>query len=272
MRERKMAKYVKKQEDDGLDNNWMTTYSDLVTLLLTFFVMLFSIAAIDSQKYEVVRKSLRSTFLNISGGDKLLMNDGSTIFNLTEQYPPGESREKAEEGQGEEEQPQEYEEKIIEKAYQLIVEKAEAAKMEMEQAIERLGLSEYISVVREEHNVIFRIDSVVLFDLGKADIKDSGKGVLDKFSPLLKEIGNDILIQGHADDLPINTLLFPSNWELSTKRATNVVQYFIKNCGLPPEKLTATGNGEYRPIKPNDTPENRQKNRRVDIVISGYYY
>jgi chemotaxis protein MotB len=107
--------------------------------------------------------------------------------------------------------------------------------------------------------------------LGKADIKDSGKEVLDRLSTLLAELGNDILIQGHADDLPINTVLFPSNWELSTKRATNVVKYLVDFCNLPPEKLTATGNGEFRPIKPNDTPENRQENRRVDIVIADDY-
>jgi chemotaxis protein MotB len=268
-----MAKYVKKQSDDGDGANWMTTYSDLVTLLLTFFVMLFSMAAIDSQKYEEVRKSLRSSFLNIAGGDKLLKNEGEVIFNLTEQSPPGKDQEKTEEGQEQEEgkQTQEYEKEIIEKANQLIAERAEAVKKEMAETIERLGLSDQVSVVREQRNVIFRIDSIILFELGKADIKDSGKEVLNKLSTLLAEIGNDILIQGHADDLPINTVLFPSNWELSTKRATNVVKYLIESCKLPPEKLTATGNGEFRPIKPNDTPENRQANRRVDIVISDDY-
>ncbi|MFQ5454453.1 MAG: flagellar motor protein MotB, partial [Candidatus Zixiibacteriota bacterium] len=74
-------------------------------------------------------------------------------------------------------------------------------------------------------------------------------------------------IEGHSDDRPINTLLFPSNWELSTSRATQVVRYFIDNYGLPPNKISALGYGEYRPVKPNNSIENRAKNRRVDIVI-----
>jgi chemotaxis protein MotB len=273
-----MAKYVRKRNDDGDGANWMTTYSDLVTLLLTFFVMLFSMAAIDNQKYEEVRKSLRSSFLKISGGEKLLKNEGEVIFNLTDQSPPGKDqekvenvKEKTEEGQEKSDQSQEYEEQIIEKANQLIIERAEAVKKEMTEAIEKLGLSEYVSVVREQRYVVFRVSSVVLFELGKADIKDSGEEVLDRLSALLAELGSDILVQGHADDLPINTVLFPSNWELSTKRATNVVKYLVDFCNLPPEKLTATGNGEFRPIKPNDTPENRQENRRVDIVIADDY-
>jgi chemotaxis protein MotB len=78
---------------------------------------------------------------------------------------------------------------------------------------------------------------------------------------------NEILIQGHTDNVPINTPLFPSNWELSTKRATNVVVYLIESLNLDPSKLTATGNGEYRPIGDNNTAEGRQKNRRIEIMI-----
>lgn len=265
-----MSKLRRKTEDSDDGANWMTTYSDLVTLLLTFFVLLFSMATIDNQKYEEIRRSLRSSFLNISGGDMYEHNRGKDIFTIIEQtYPKDTPPEYEDEGK---EEGGDSSEELINKANELIVQRAEAVRKEMEQVISRLGLSEYISVVREQHNVVFRIDSVVLFDLGKADIKESGKEVLDRFSGLLSEIGNDVLIQGHADDLPINTLLFPSNWELSTKRATNVVLYLVENCGIPPERLTATGNAEYRPIKPNDSPENRQANRRIDIVISGEYF
>jgi len=84
---------------------------------------------------------------------------------------------------------------------------------------------------------------------------------------LLKELDSDAVVQGHTDNLPINTMLFPTNWELSTKRATNVVLFLIDECTLKPQKLTATGNGEFKPVAPNDTEVNRQKNRRIDVVI-----
>ena len=130
-----------------------------------------------------------------------------------------------------------------------------------------MELDDYVKVIDEKTHLTLRIDSVILFDLGKADIKDSGKEALQKIGELLKELDNGAVIQGHTDNLPINTLLFPTNWELSTKRATNVVLFLIAESGVDPTKLTATGNGEFRPIAPNDTEENRQKNRRIDIVI-----
>jgi chemotaxis protein MotB len=108
---------------------------------------------------------------------------------------------------------------------------------------------------------------VLLFDLGSADIKPYGVEVLLKLGKLLAELDNDIMIQGHTCDLPINTREFPSNWELSTRRATNVTKFFIEKCGLKPEKLGATGFAEFKPLKPNDSEANRQQNRRIDIVI-----
>ena len=138
---------------------------------------------------------------------------------------------------------------------------------EVREYIEDMELAEHVKVIEEEEQVILRIDSVILFDLGKADIKESGKDTLREVGKLLKEIDSEVVVQGHTDNLPINTTLFPTNWELSTKRATNVVLFLVDESDMDPLKLTATGNGEFRPIAPNDTPENRQKNRRVDIVV-----
>jgi chemotaxis protein MotB len=108
---------------------------------------------------------------------------------------------------------------------------------------------------------------LILFDLGSADIKIDGRNVLKKLGVMLKNLDNEIVIQGHTDNIPINTEIYPTNWELSTKRATNVVLFLIDECGLDPTKLTASGNGEFRPIAPNNSEINRQKNRRIDIVI-----
>ncbi|MBD3169325.1 MAG: OmpA family protein, partial [candidate division Zixibacteria bacterium] len=93
------------------------------------------------------------------------------------------------------------------------------------------------------------------------------QGILLKLSKILTKIPNDIRIEGHTDNIPINTPEFPSNWELSTARATTVLRFLVESCGINPDKVSALGYGEHRPIGPNDTIENRRKNRRTDIVV-----
>ena len=88
-----------------------------------------------------------------------------------------------------------------------------------------------------------------------------------RVADIIKEVPNDVLVEGHTDNLPINTPEFPSNWELSTARATRVIRYFIENENIDPDRLSASGYSEYQPLRPNDTPENRAENRRVEIVL-----
>lgn len=228
---------------------WMTTYSDLVTLLLTFFILLFSMASIDAEKFKAVSQSLQSTFLNVDPGGR----------NIIEQ-PPGDGHIEilnpgniSEGGSSDDD---------IE-----IDDRFEDLKEFFESSLEELELTEFVSVHDQEEFITLRLSSIVLFDLGSANLKDSGKHVLATLGTLLEELDNEIIIQGHTDDLPIDTLLFPSNWELSTRRATNTVVFILENSQIPPQNLTAAGNGEFRPVAPNDTPENRQKNRRIDIVV-----
>ncbi len=266
-----MRRYQKRQ-DDVEEASWMTTYSDLVTLLLTFFVLLFSMASIDNQKFEEIKKSLKSSFIHWSAGDEFDYNKGEDMIKIMPDSNPLDDGMKNVDNSLKEFKEIYTQAQLEQAVSEVMTERAEALKSDMQQQIDDMGLTDYITVVREVHNVILRIESLVLFDLGKAEIKDSGKVVLDNLSRLLSTVENEILIQGHTDDLPINTLIFPSNWELSTKRATNVCLYFIENCSISPDKLTATGNGEYKPVVPNDSDENRQRNRRIDIVLAQSYF
>jgi chemotaxis protein MotB len=115
--------------------------------------------------------------------------------------------------------------------------------------------------------LVVRFADQVFFDLGKADLKPEAIEILTRLGPLLKDIPNPIRIEGHTDNLPISTARFPSNWELSTHRATSVIRYLVEELGFSPDKLSAAGYGEYRPIADNETPAGRALNRRVDIVI-----
>jgi len=110
-------------------------------------------------------------------------------------------------------------------------------------------------------------DGTAYFESGKADITDQGKNVLGKIAPIISPLPNDVVIEGHTDNVPIHTSQYDTNWELSTARATSVVKYFVNIEKLPPARLSAIGYGEYKPIAANDTPENRNKNRRVVFFI-----
>lgn len=105
------------------------------------------------------------------------------------------------------------------------------------------------------------------FESGKADITEQGKSVLAKIAPILEKVPNDVVIEGHTNNIPIHNSQFDTNWELSTARATNVVKYFVNVEKLPPSRLAAIGYGEFKSIAPNDSVANRNKNRRVVFFI-----
>jgi chemotaxis protein MotB len=270
----------RKQEEGSGGASWLTTYSDLVTLLLCFFVLLFSMAVVDKQKVEKVALSIRAAFLGERGEDIFdYSSPGDKLISLTPypnidekdllDRPDEKAGQEGEEytGTGEEADPDEGEE-----TGETDETVGEAGAMDTLQAdiqalIDEMGLNENIRVIDEGTRIILRMDSIVLFDTGKADIKPSARPVIEKIGEILKTLDTEIQVQGHADDRPINTPEFPSNWELSTRRATNVVKYLIDECGLDPKHLTATGNAEFRPVAPNDSEYNRQKNRRIDIAI-----
>jgi len=215
----------------------MTTYSDLITQILIFFVLLFSFSSIDKSKFNAAMLSLQGSLGIIDGG--MVIHEGDFI----------------EGGEVEE----------------LLISAQEKQEFELlQEEVEEIVTEENLKGVQvnlDERGLVIRLIEGVLFDSGKADIKDEAKDILDKLAPLLKETHKHIRIEGHTDNLPIHTREFPSNWELSTARAVNVVKYMIEKHNFSPYILSAAGYGEYRPIAPNDSAKNRSLNRRVDIII-----
>ena len=118
-----------------------------------------------------------------------------------------------------------------------------------------------------ERGVIIGLMNTILFEPGSAQIKQDAKDVLVEIGNIVKDVHNYVRVEGNTDDVPMNTPQFPSNWELSVIRATEVVKLLISESGVSPGKISAVGYGEYRPSVPNTTAENRSKNRKVDIVI-----
>ncbi|MCL6450691.1 MAG: OmpA family protein [Acetobacteraceae bacterium] len=223
----------------GSSPPWMLTYGDMVTLLLTLFVMLYAFSQVDLQKFEMVLVSLQGAFGVLRGG-----GGGVELGPVTEpEEVPGE-------------QP-----------FQVDWQQLRAASESLAEAVARAGLSGQVQLQMEERGLVVRFADAVLFDLGRAELKPAARAILDEVARVVRPLPNPIRVEGHTDDLPISTVRFPSNWELSTARATTVVRYFIEHHGFPPGRLSAAGYGEHKPVAPNTSDENRRKNRRVDVVI-----
>jgi len=228
---------------------WMTTYGDMITLVLTFFILLYSYSSLDVLKWKQVVSSVKGSLGVMNGGTTL--NDAELVGQGQPNSNPNEKLITDEE---------------IEYLERLQQEKAEMEKLKAFLSEILQEMDQRIIVETDQRGVVLRFEDSVLFDKGKADLKPEAKSILNKVSNLLNSVDNPIRIEGHTDDLAINTVKFPSNWELSTTRSTNVLRYLLEY-GLDPKQLSAVGYGEYHPIAANTNEENRKKNRRVDIVI-----
>ncbi len=223
----------KKREDEDIRENverWMVSYADFVTLLFCFFTAMYAISNVDTEKLGKFVDSMRNAF-NVSGH-----TEGSfSIIEGIQIIPPI----------------NEEIENDIKKSLGSLIERSKGD----------------INIRHDSRGVIISVSDRMFFDSGSAKIKDQAIEVLNDIGGYLSRIPNKIMIEGHTDNIPIHTERYPSNWELSAARAINVAKYLIKRYNIDPSRISATGYAEYRPIAPNDTPQGRAKNRRVDIVI-----
>ena len=148
------------------------------------------------------------------------------------------------------------------------MQRADAAALQerLEAAISEAGLDGKVSVSLDERGVVVFVTDGVLFGSGSATLLPDGDRLLDGLVPVLAGIGNELVVEGHTDDRPISSAQFPSNWELSTSRATTVLRGLIGHPSIPSHRLSASGYADTRPRVPNDTPEHRATNRRVEVV------
>ncbi|SHE56807.1 OmpA family protein [Clostridium fallax] len=237
-----MARKKKKGDGGVSGDEWLATYSDTITLLLTFFILLYTMSSVDSQKLKVMSAAMQKAFQG--KGESVLEYN---LHNGTEPIVGNEDIEKPDSGD--------------------TVNENDSAYNNIEQFVNENNLASDVRLTKDERGVILQIKDSILFESGKADLIESSREVLDKISKLLSSMPNKVIIEGHTDNLPINTYKFASNWELSAARAVNVVKYFSDNKKIDPTRFCAAGYGEYRPIVDNSTPDNRAKNRRVNILI-----
>ncbi len=251
----------KEQASEGAPE-WMATYSDMVTLMLCFFIMLFAMSTVDKNRFTEVAASLSSSILNLGSGDSILPYSGNSVITIDFSNVNEEAKARQKEKYIEA-----AEEMVVDAQQQIADKKVDDAKNHIRDTISEKGISDKVQVVEEKDFLLIRLDSEVFFDSGSADIRTEGMKLLSSLATTLRGIENEIMVSGHTDNIPIHNALFKSNWELSTARATNVVSYFVNVEKLNPAFFTATGNGEFRPTGDNNTAEGRQKNRRIEIKI-----
>jgi chemotaxis protein MotB len=237
------------------DESWLLPYSDLMTLLLALFIVLYAASSANTSKFEELSRAFKTAF---SSGLGVL--DNSTILETnsaakrTTENETRKSRETREELKRQEQQ------------------NLEQLKQQLDKYIKENGLSSQLMTQLNLSQLMITIRDNALFPSGSANIKPDSQKLASAIAHMLQEYPDyEILVTGHTDNQPINTAEFPSNWELSSKRAINFMKILLENKAFDPKRFSATGYGEFRPLGSNLSDEGRASNRRVEVSILRKY-
>lgn len=227
----------KKKCPEEVSEKWAIPYADFLTLLLSLFIALFATAQAGKQAALEYAQAFAKAF-----GMRLVPFQESLPKQILPQpvVPRSEPTEKG---------------RRIQRQIR-----------ELEEMLKRMGLEGEFKVSYEVIGIRLILQERILFPSGSAELKPETYPILDKLYEILKDLPNPVEVEGHTDSIPISTEKFPSNWELSTARASSIVRYFIAK-GINPERLKASGYADTKPIASNATPEGRAQNRRVEVVI-----
>lgn len=215
---------------------WITTYGDLMSLLLTFFILLLSFSSVSEDQFKKAQGALQGA-LGVLSGEPIMTSPIELYLpivkgDITEARPT-----------------------------------LNDAKAEIEKEMQAQGQAENVEVVEGPEGITIRIKEGVLFDTGRAAVKEEFKSTLSRIGTVLNQMDNEVVIEGHTDNVPIRTSEFANNHHLSGERALQVLDYFAREVGIQRTRMGVSGYGENKPLESNDTPEGRAKNRRVEIRV-----
>ena len=242
----------KREEKEPNHERWLLTYSDLITLLMIFFVIMYASSTVSATKYQQLSKSLNAAFSGGSG--KSIVGDESGVSSLDSSSTPPDKTTVDEKSAAD-----------ITKAIE--ENKMEAIKKNVDNYLKKNGLSSSVSTKIDERGLAISLNSTLMFDVGKANVIPGYSKKLISIGKILNNVNNYIRIEGHTDDTPISNNEFSSNWQLSAIRATNVTELLISQSGINSKRISAVAYGENRPIANNSSQVGKAKNRTVDIVI-----
>ena len=230
----------KRVSEEMRTDDWMATFSDTMTLLLTFFVLLYSISTVDAAKFKQIASSMQSVLTGEGGKTVLDLNAKSGEVPLVGEVVPVTT-------------PTTNTDAVYEKVQSFIKSK----KME-----------NTVVIKSDSRGVIIQLRENIIFESGKAEILVKSKPVLNSINALIGTFSNDIVIEGHTDNVPISNSEYKNNWQLSSARALKVLEYFVASEGqIHPERFKSIAYGEFQPIAANNSDASRALNRRVNILI-----
>jgi chemotaxis protein MotB len=253
---------------------WVIPYADMLTLLMALFLVLFAIGRTDAEKFKALAGSLHEAItgaspggakvpigIDAAGGSASVLDGQRTVVPdlVPDTVPPGQ------------EQTQQAALQQLEQQRQQVtatIKDLSGVEIKVQQAADQAGLGDKVGFRLEGRGLVVTIvTDQVVFAPGSADLGAVGATILDIVAESLKGSTYRIAIEGHTDSRPISTSRYPSNWELSTARATTVLRYLVDNDGFAPDRLTASGYADTKPIAKGDDPAALAKNRRVEIVV-----
>ena len=225
------------------DERWLVTWADVLTLLLAVFIVLYALSDTNVRKFTAFAQSLSSAF-------NTDIFSGTTSFTVTSGQESAPDTGSSDAGVG------------------FVGQQAQTVKAVVNDYAIREGLGNEVSVEQVPEGIAIRIRSTLLFEPGRARLADDSIGLLEKIADTIRADTQDqgIRVVGHTDNTPTSGALYADNFELSTARAMSVLR-FLYSGGIAPERLSVEGDGEYKPLYPNDTEEHRAANRRVDILV-----
>ncbi len=301
-----MARKRQEESKGGGSPAWMATFSDLMNLLLCFFVLLFAMSSVDEEKYELVVASMQKSFSVLNGGTDTIgegeligagvsmLSDYDVYLNelanstVSDSTSTSESTE-TDQGEGGDQDSAATasgdagsassdgtatatEEEIAEQYEEMSLSETEQMAEKVQAQAEELGISSMIEVDYTADYVVINISGALLFDSGSADIQKEAYDILDKIGVILEMYDEHIIeVEGHTDNVPISTSEFANNEVLSTFRAMSVADYIMAHTDIDPYYVKYSGRGEYDPIADNSTAKGRAKNRRVEIKVYSSY-
>jgi chemotaxis protein MotB len=237
----------KQHHEEHVDETWLLPYSDMLTLLLALFIVMFAMSKVDNQKMKQISQQFNVIF---SGGTGVLKDSGANNSNVV---AVGDSS-AANETNG-----------LVEQDKMAVI------KNTLEQEIKSEGYADKVKVDLTGEGLSISIQDTVIFNSGEADVLNNFDTVLIQISNMIKNLDNEIRISGHTDNVPTKNNKFRSNWDLSYMRASNVMNFMVDKGHISPDKFSIQAYGEYRPKYDNSTDAGRAKNRSVDILIVRKY-
>ncbi len=247
-------KSFKEEEVHGNHERWLVSYADFITLLFAFFVVMYATSSLNEGKYKVLSSSLVNAFKSTASHTNV--GESPAQMSIIKTEPDGSMIKIMEKENGRTEQAQR----------KLKQETMRSMAQDILHALRPLIDDGSVTVTQSTIGITVEINASVLFPPGEALLTENSMEALRAVARVIKEHDHEIQVEGHTDNIPIHTPHFPSNWELSTARASSVIRLFVEY-GVNAARLTAVGYGENRPVATNGTSEGRKRNRRVSVMI-----